>query len=257
MDDPTDIPQLTPWMHQECCALTSLWCQIRPSHLVWRLENPLPTRQRWFNPFPADAWTKTSDQRRCDATGTDARLSSSGKACGQWIPGSRNLEQQTSNSQLQSNRGDPHAWHNDRKLRWHTGGGAYATRVAYLNRRSCTTILYAQKGYYSRIEQHVSRIQPPAKLSRDQLRYQPGQTMPYGTKSSWTLLQAKTYSGYGMPRNITSAGRLPDPGTSRKKQSDKWWEKYNSSNQQTHLTTFLCSAWADPNVTKPHPRMLN
>ena len=170
MDDPTDIPQLTPWMHQECCALTSLWCQIRPSHLVWRLENPLPTRQRWFNPFPADAWTKTSDQRRCDATGTDARLPSSGKACGQWIPGSRNLEQQTSNSQLQSSRGDPHAWHNDRKLRWHTGGGAYATRVAYLNRRSCTTILYAQKGYHSRIEQHVSRIQPPAKLSRDQLQ---------------------------------------------------------------------------------------
>ena len=83
MDDPTDIPQLTPWMHQECCALTSLWCQIRPSDLVWRLENPLPTRQRSFNPFPADAWTKTSDQRRCDATGTDARLPSSGKACGQ------------------------------------------------------------------------------------------------------------------------------------------------------------------------------
>ena len=28
-------------------------------------------------------------------------------------------------------------------------------------------------GYHSRIEQHVSRIQPPAKLSRDQLQYQP------------------------------------------------------------------------------------
>ena len=37
-------------------------------------------------------------------------------ARGKWIPGSRNLEQQTSNSQLQSYHGDPHAWHNDRKL---------------------------------------------------------------------------------------------------------------------------------------------
>ena len=59
------------------------------------------------------------------------------------------------------------------KLEEKKKGVAYATRVAYLNRRSCTTILYAQKGYRSRIEQHVSRIQPPAKLRRDQLQYEP------------------------------------------------------------------------------------
>ena len=72
-------------------------------------------------------------------------------------------------------------------------------------------------------------------------------------KKSWTPLQDNHYSSYGMPQNITSAGRRPDPGMSLRKRSAKWLERYNTSHQRTHLTTSSCSTWADRNAIKPPP----
>ena len=113
---------------------------------------PLPTRPWRSTSISTHAWIETGHQRGRNATGANASLPNSRKACGPWISLGRNLEQQTGNAQLQSHRRGPYARHNDRKLWRHTRWVTYAAGVAFVNWRSSEAVLHAQTCYYSRAE---------------------------------------------------------------------------------------------------------
>ena len=169
-------------MHQECGTFAPLWSQVRSTHMVWRLENPLPTGPRTSKLISTYAWIEAGYQRGCNAAGANASLPSYRKARGQWISCGGNLEQQTRNAQLQSHHRGPYARHYDWKLWRYTRWIAYAARV--VNRRGGATILHAQTRYYSRAEWHAGSVE----INRN--------TTLWSHNSVWNKKYMDPYPGY-------------------------------------------------------------